>query len=193
MRAFVALCALLLGCTYETNYYGVSDAGCGVADMPGYTDHFGEYHEDAGLGIFKSESKLQGNAELSLMPPPALVPFWVGLRFPLIKEDPPAMAHAATLIDLMTRDGLPHVVTLSFGNISPERVIGGGPFTELVALLNIGIGGISYYAEVDVLEGVQYSLATNRLQAHLVYRMPPGGGAVPAVVPTISEIGRAHV
>jgi len=191
MRVFVVLCAVLLGCTYETNNYcgdGLADGG--VGDMPGYTDEFGTYHEtEPNQGIFRSDSKLQGQAQLTLAPAPAMVPLpaWIP-RFPLIREDSPAMAMGQTLIDLGTKDGQPHVVTLSFGKTVPSPIAAVGPWTEAVAVINLGIGGAAYYAEVDIIEGVQFSLAVNRLQVHVVYRVPPGGGAVPVPVPT-ADIG----
>lgn len=187
MRVLACLFALLLGCSYEYNYYDADDGG--VMDMGGYYDELGEWRgTDPNRGVFRSDSKLQGNATLVLAPAPALVPLPPAARFPFLKEDLPAMAQGQVLIDLATRDNQPRVVTLSFGKITTQQIVPAGPFTEVVAALNIGIGGVAYYTEVDVVEGVQYSLAINRLQATLVYRIPFGGGAIPATPPT-SDVG----
>lgn len=164
-------CALLVGACEE--------------NMSGYYDHYGEYHPDAGenRGIFTSDSKLQGSANLNLAPAPNMVIMpGVPARFSLVKEEPAEMAQGATLLDIATRDNQPHVVTLSLGNIIVPEAYQIGPFTEVVGLLNLGVGGVPYYVEVDYIEGTQFSLATNRLQFHAIFRtvfggtiaMPPG-------------------
>lgn len=187
MRVCVVLCVLLFGCTYETNYYAAPCGDGGVSDMAGYVDHFGEWHEEgANLGIFKSDSKLQGNADLVLAPAPALIVTpGVPARFPMIRESQVTMAQAATLIDLATRDNQPHVVTASLGGLVQPVEYQVGPFTEVVALLNLGIGGAAYYAEVDYAENVQFSLAVNRLQLLAVFRTVFGGAIAPPPGTTI--------
>jgi len=181
---------LAVGCEYENNYYyGVSDAGYGVGDMAGYTDEFGEYHEtEPNQGIFSADSKLQGQAQLSLAPAPALIPIpgFPVPRLPFIRESVATMNMGATLIDLATKDNKPHVVTLSFGKTITTPLVAAGPFTEVVAVINMGIGGTAYYAEVDVVEGLEFSLAVNRMQVTVVYCVPYGGGAVPVPAPTVN-------
>jgi len=187
MRVRVVLCVLLFGCTYETNYYAAPCGDGGVSDMAGYVDHFGEWHEeDVNQGIFRGDSKLQGNADLILAPAPALIVTpAVPARFPMIRESQATMAQAATLIDLATRDNQPHVVTASLGGLVQPVEYQVGPFTEVVALLNLGIGGAAYYAEVDYVENMQFSLAVNRLQLLAVFRTVFGGAIAPPPGQTI--------
>lgn len=147
--------------------------------MPGYTDQFGEYHEtEPNLGVFKSSSKLQGNAVLTLQPAPAAPA--AGQPWPLVMNTP-ARAGVQTLIDLATRDEMPHVITVAMGFVGPPTafVIGGsGNYPEIVAILDIGIGGIMIQAEVDFIGGFSFSLACSRLQLHAVYRLVPGGALI---------------
>ena len=188
MRVFVVLFAVLCGCSYETtNYYGGGDAGCiveqvvdgGVTDMPGYTDAFGDYHEtEPNQGSFKSDSKLQGNAILTLQPAPAAPA--AGQPWPLVINTP-ARAGAQALLDLATRDGMPHVITIAMGFVGPPPAVaigGGGNYPEIVALLEIGIGGIMIHAEIDFIDGFSFSMACSRLQLLAVYRLVPGGALV---------------
>jgi len=167
-------CVLLLCCAL---FFGACEG-----NMSGYTDHFGDYHPDGGenLGIFASDSKLQGHADLNLSPAPNMI-FTPGVpaRFPLVREVPAEMAQGATLLDLSTRDNRPHIVTVAMGNLIEPTEYQVGPFTEVVAVLNIGIGGVPYYAEVDYVEGMQFSLAVNRLQFHAIFRTVFGGTIAP--------------
>lgn len=192
MRAFAMLLAVLLGCSYEYNYYG-PDGGCaapvdgGVTDMPGYTDELGEYHEtEANQGIFRYDSKLQGVATLLLQQPPAAPA--AGAPWPNVMETP-ARAGAQTLIDLATRDGQPHVVSVSLGNVGPQvsfNPMGPAYQPEVVAILDIGVGvGFTVQVEVDFIQGLQFSLECSRLQLHAVYRELPGAAPVAAPFPTI--------
>lgn len=148
--------------------------------MSGFTDEYGEYHSDANLGLFHGDSKLQGNAQLNLSPAPnMIINPGVPARFPMVREDQAEMAQAVTLLDLATRDNQPHVVTLSLGNIVQPVEYQVGPFTEVVGLMSLGIGGAAYYAEVDYCENVQFSLSVNRLQFQAVYRTVFGGTIAP--------------
>lgn len=185
MRVLVVLCALLFGCTYQTNYYGAVVDG-GVTDM-GYHDQFGDYIEDADdFGIFKPGAKLHGNASLVLQAPPP-VPA-AGQPWPFI-FDTPARAGAVTLIDVATRDEKPHVLTISLGTLGgPAPTDGSGNNeSEVVAILDVGIGGLSFQVEVDFVWGTQFSLAASRLQLHAVHRLTPGTGAL--VSPVTRQVG----
>lgn len=183
MRVLV-LFALLLGCSYEYNYYGAVVDG-GVSDMPGYTDEWGEYHETENLGIFKPGAKLHGNATLVLQAPPP-VPVAPD-PWPFV-FDTPARAGAVTLIDVATRDELPHVFTISLGALGgPPPEDGGNNESEVVAVLDIGIGGLNFQAEVDFIWGTQFSLAASRLQLHAVNRLTPGTGTL--VSPFTRQVG----
>lgn len=154
----------------------------------GYHDEFGDWHGEGGYkSIFKPYSKLQGNATLQLQPAPAAP--GAGLPWPEIMTTP-ARAGAQTLIDLATEDELPHVVTISMGNIGPQVTWGGalgaGYEPEVVGIIDLGIGGIQIQVEVDFIQGTQFSIACSRLQLHAVFRCIPGGGAaVVAPIPTI--------
>lgn len=174
MRWLLALCVVLFGC--ETIYFGAPGADGGALDM-GYTDEFGEYIEDTpNLGIFRSESKLQGNAILQLVGAP-VVPA-ANAPWPDVLDTPQGQAGSQTLIDLSTKDDKPHVVTVSLG-------VGKIPYpagsklvdlaTEVVAILDIGIGGVAYRVEVDYLWGTQFSFAASRLQLHAVFRVVNNG------------------
>jgi hypothetical protein len=170
MRYVLLLCAVLCGAC-EYNYYGeVADGG---EDMP--------------QNIFKRDAKLQGNAILSLTGgPPAPA---AGQPWPDVMNVATERAGAQTLIDLETADGMPHVVTVTMGLVGPLPTFGFDTFADmfdLVAILDIGIGGIMIQSEVDVLDGFSFSLACSRLQIHVAYRLFPGGLlVVPAPIPTI--------
>lgn len=175
MRVLAVLCALLFGCTYETNYYGAGDGG--IVDG-------GEVIMSQ--GVFSRESKLQGNATLLLQPGPVVV---AGVLWPRVMETP-ARAGMQTLIDLQTASGAPHIVTVSLGSIGPLPTAtfdAAALRPEVVAILEIGIGGVSFEVEVDFLAGTTFSFPCSRLQLHAVYRLIPGSAATPiaAPVPTI--------
>ena len=128
--------------------------------------------------IWTSDSKIFGQATLTLQPAPAtpaLLAPWPFVR------DTPAMQGAQTLLDLQTADGQPHVATFSFGLTGQQPdVVVNSPIGEVVAVINLGSGGIMLPVEVDVVQGIQYSLAVNRVQVHLVYRVVPNSNAVPS-------------
>jgi hypothetical protein len=177
MRYVLLLCAVLCGCEYETvnNYYGDGDAGindAGEVIMP--------------QSIFTHDSKLQGNATLTLQPGPVVV---AGVLWPRVMETP-ARAGAQTLLDLQAADGLPHIVTVSLGNVGPLPTAtfdAAALRPEVVAILDIGIGGVSFEVEIDFVQGTQLSFSCSRLQLHAVYRLIPGSAATPvaAPIPTI--------
>ena len=115
--------------------------------------------------IFFDDDKLQGSALLIL--------------------DQPAVA----LVDVRTRDHKPHVITVSLGQMiaQPPAPIAVGVVDdqETVALLEIGVGGVPFLAEVDYVVGAQFSLVANTLRVSAVYRRNtlPGvapGGTVPS-------------
>lgn len=164
MRATIALCVLLCGCEY--NYYGAVIDG-GVTDMPGYTDDYGEYHDEGGSSIFKPQSKLQGNARLQLQPSPALP---ATLIWPYV--DP---VGGSQLLDVYTADELPHVMTVSLGRFGSPLGLAGSPNSEAVAVCEVGIGGFSFTnVEIDFIEGVMFSIAASRFSLNAVYRELPG-------------------
>ena len=77
------------------------------------------------------------------------------------------------LIDVRTRDHLPHMITLSLGAmIAQPAVTAFVPVDdyEVVALLTVGVGGIPFTCEVDFLGNVQFSLAANQLRVEAIYR-----------------------
>ena len=175
MRHIVLLLAVLLasGCEYENNYYGFSDAGA----VESGTD------EDEMAGIWTNESKLFGQGVLALQAAPA-APVGVGVPWPFVK-DTPAMQGSQTFLDLATADNRPHVVTLSFALVGQRPIPTPlNPGDEVVALINMGVGGLATYAEVDVTQGTQLSLAINRMQVAFVYRSIPNSVAVPVPAPT---------
>lgn len=175
MRVLLGLLLVLGGCTYETNYYGADDGGIddgGEVIMP--------------QSIFRPDSKLQGNATLILQPGPVVA---AGVLWPRVMETP-ARAGAQTLIDLQTASGAPHIVSVSLGSVGPLPTAtfdAAALRPEVVAILEIGIGGVSFEVEVDFVQGTQFSFACSRLQLHAVYRLIPGSAATPiaAPVPTV--------
>jgi hypothetical protein len=160
MRYVLLLCAVLCGCEYETNYYGGSDAGCGAVDM-GYHDEFGDYHEDASLGIFKPESKLQGHENLVMDAPPL------------------------ALLDVETVGNVPQLISISMGNSGIlNQTLGAIPASEVVAILELGLGGGLFTAEIDMIRGQQLSLVASRLRVNMQFRRINGAAALPVPAPT---------
>jgi hypothetical protein len=183
MRWLLAVCLCGFGCVNEVNYYyGAPGADGGAGDMSGYTDQYGDYHDEGGSSIFKEGAKLQGNALLTLQEAPAQVVGPGGNQFwPRTALDVPVeRAAAVTLIDVATKDEEPHVVTIVLGDLTGPPPTGealNSP-TEVVAILDLGIGGVAMLTEIDYMRGVQFSLAITRLQLHVVYRTIPGGHAI---------------
>jgi hypothetical protein len=155
---------------YETGDAGIQDAIANEDDM------------NRPVNVFTPDSKLQGQGGLLLQAAPAgmtgFPPAWPFIR------DTPAVGGAQTLLDLATADDKPHVVTLSVGLTGNQPISALGGHTEVVALLNMGIGGVPIQAEVDVVQGFQWSAAISRLQVHFVYRTVPGGAGLPFPIPS---------
>lgn len=178
MRYIVLAVTLFLavGCEYENNYYyGFSDAGA----VEAATD------EDEMAGIWTSDSKIFGNASLTLQAAPNAIPLAGPIvLWPFIR-DTPAMQGSQTVLDLATADSQLHVATLTFVVTAarpPVSIL--APSDEVVALINMGIGGLQTQVEVDVVQGTTFSLPVNRIQVHLVYREVPNSMAVPVPAPT---------
>lgn len=194
MRVYVCLlCAVLLGCEYETNNYYYGDGDASVVTCPatdgGAVDGVGDSEAEMAISIFKQGSKLQGNGQLQLQPAPAAPA--LGQPWPDIMNTPAGL-NAQTFIDLETVDNMPHVVTVSMGYIGPQPgvIVGaGGNYPEIVAILDIGIGGIMIRAEVDFVNGFSFSLACSRLQVHAVHRLLPGSALAPPVPPPTVNVG----
>ena len=187
MRVLLGLCLCVFGCVNEVNYCGAPGADGGVGDMSGYHDQDGEWHDESGPSIFKEGAKFQGNAQLVLQPAAApTAGVWNNI-WPHVM-DTPARASAQTLIDISTKDGEPHVVTLSLGFVG-RAPVGElvNPAVEVVGVLDVGIGGLSFQAEVDFVQGTQFSLAASRLQLHAIYWRVYGNPvvAIGAPVPTV--------
>jgi hypothetical protein len=187
MRAYrigllLGILAFGSGCEVVNNYYGCDGRDDGGNCMSGYAqDHWGndELAEDAGPGrgtdsVFTEESMLQGSDTLTLVRGP--VPAGGGgagvlTNFP----DVDSSQGGKTLINIATRGSVPQVVTVSMarlGGVPP--LMFGNPLAEVVGVLEIGIGGLLFRAEVDFVDGVQFSLAVSSLRITAVYRTLPG-------------------
>jgi hypothetical protein len=167
-----------VGCEYETNYY-YGDSDGGVAEAA--TDSEGEDM----ASIWTPGSKIFGNASLTLQAAPAAIPLAGPIvLWPFIR-DTPAMQGSQTILDLSTIDNQPHVATLTFvvSVARPAPAIT-AQSDEVVALINMGVGGLQTQVEVDVVQGTTLSLPVNRVQVHLVYRNVPNSVAVPVPAPT---------
>lgn len=156
MRVLVALCVLLFGCAYETNnYYDVGDGGVIAVDAP---------HADDGDGmpsIFKPESRMQGHENLTMDAPPQ------------------------ALIDVETVGNVPQLISLSMGNAGLlNQVLGAIPASEVVAILELGLGGGLFTAEIDMIRGQQISLVASRLRVNMQFRRINGAAALPVPAPT---------
>ena len=175
MRYIVLAIALFfaVGCEENNYYYGFSDGGAVEAAI----------NEGEMANIWTPESKIFGQGTLTLQPAPAAPAAGVN-PWPFIR-DTPAMQGSQTLLDLATADAKPHVATMTFGLSGPQPPPNAmGPIGEVVALVNLGVGGVMIPVEVDVVQGFQWSLSVNRVQVHLVYRVVPGSTAVPVPTPT---------
>jgi hypothetical protein len=141
----------------------------------GYTDEFGDYHSESGdESIFKSGSKLYGNAQLGLQAPPAWA-FGGNHLWPRTCFDTAARNGAQVLIDVDTKDEKGHVFTVTLGQIAPSW---GFPFvqnSELIAVVEIGFGGLMTLAEIDFLTGTQFSVMASHLRVYGVWRVVAGG------------------
>lgn len=156
----------------------------------GYTDEFGEYHPESGdESIFKSGSKLYGNALLGLQQPPAWG-FGANHLWPRNCFETAARNGAQVLIDVDTKDEKGHVFTVTLGQVAPAW---GFPFvvnSELVAVVEIGIGGIMMLTEIDFLIGTQFSIMASHLRVYGVWRIV-AGGVFPAADPGVYQVGAA--
>ena len=130
----------------------------------GRRPHGFEGDDDAGgeqpQGVFTYDSKLQDHQAVVFMAP------------------------ATELIRVRTVDGLPRAVTVCFA--TPQQVMAnvmgiGATLTqaELVGELQMGIGGNTYYAEIDLARGAQFTLAVSSLSVRARYSQFLG--AVPVV------------
>lgn len=167
----VVLLLGLGGCEYETvtnNYYGdLSDGG--VADKS---------EDEMSGSLFFPDDKLQGSADLAIQAPPVIgqpgkATLWPG----------PSNVGSAVLIDLRTKDHQPHVISVVLGSRYVLPSGEGGENAEIVASLDIGVGGQAYTAEVDFVSGTMFSLVASSLRVSGYYRYLPG--ATPQInVPT---------
>jgi hypothetical protein len=180
----VLLGVLVVGVGCEVNnFYGceaVDDGGCEMRGGPA-SDHWGddELSEDAGPGqntssVFTQDSMLQGSDTLTLTRGP--VPAGGGgagvlTTFP----DVDLSQGGKGLINVATRGSVPQVVTVSMARLGgiPPMILG-NPLAEVVAVLEIGIGGLLFTAEIDFVDGVQFSLAVSSLRISGIYRTLPG-------------------
>jgi hypothetical protein len=155
VRVLALLCVLLFGCEYDVdNYYAVHGADDGGVAV----DARGE---DDMPSIFKPSSKLYGHETLIM--------------------DNPAML----LCDVETVDKAPHLVTLSMGNAGiVNQAIGVIPAAEMVAVLEMGIGGSLHTAEIDMIRGQQLSLAVSSLRVLMRFTRVNGAAALPTPAPT---------
>lgn len=163
--------------------------------MSGYFDHFGEYHPDPGSegsdrgSVFEPDSKLQGQGVLALQ---ATMAAETGNIWRT-----PEYIHAVELLNLSTKGNIPRVVTVSMGPVAQGSGQGGivplppnPPKSELVAVLEIGVGGLAYFAELDFVSGVQFSIAVNRLKLNALFRtLPVEGGETVAAPNTTYSVG----
>jgi len=137
------------------------------------------------VSTFTRDSKLQGQSILQLQPAPAapVAPD----PWPFVWQTP-GYNQAIELISVQTVNNVPQVMTISLGAIGSGEFtpVGGAPTpTEVVAILELGIGGIAYRVEMDFMNGVQFSVAANRLKLNALYRVLPGWpGAIPTPPPT---------
>jgi hypothetical protein len=155
--AVLLLCALVCGACEYNYYYEAGDAGA-VEDAVASE---GNESMCPAPSIFKTGSKLQGQENLIMDGP---VP---------------------TLIDVETVGNIPHLVTLSVGNAGNlEQTIGLIPDAEMVMLLEMGIGGAFYTAEVDMVRGQQISLVASTLRVNMRFNRIPGAAAIVGTPPT---------
>lgn len=173
----VLLGVLVLGVGCETNNYydcqAVDDGGVCMRYAPA-GDHWGDDQLlDPGEvrrndTIFRATDELQGSANLTLDEP------------------------AQTLLDVATKDGVPRLLTISFGNdsIINAPAVGTSPDSEIVAYLDVGLGGLNFIVELDMIRGQQFSFAASRVKLSARYQRMPGAGAVPVPAP-IWKVGAA--
>lgn len=111
--------------------------------------------------IFVPGSKLQGQANL-------------------IMDGP-----TETLLDVQTIHGVPHLVTLSMGNAGLwTQALDAIPDAEMVATLEMGIGGSFYSADLDMVRGQQISLVASVLRVNMRFRRIPGAAPIVGAAPT---------
>lgn len=102
---------------------------------------------------------------------------------PLIMEAGPA-----ELVDVFTVDKEPHVISVAFGVQGLRRVPGiHQPSAEVIGLLDIGIAGMSFRAEVDLVQGQQFNVLASHLHVLAQYKQFPGAnfGLYPSLIDPI--------
>jgi len=149
-------------------------------------DHWGDNDLDEGLpsshgDVFESNAQIQGADDLQLIQGPAVLP--VGGLWPDVN-----LQGGKTLIDISFKDHAPRVITVTIGSLG--TYIGmwglGMPRCEVVGVMEIGIGGMLFTAEIDFIEGVQFSLAVSKFKLSAVFRTIPGDPTpIPASTPQI--------
>lgn len=185
MRFWVLSLVLLCcgSCEYETNYYyytgsdaGVIDAEACDTEVPdtGPVDGSPGDGDEMSDNIFVPGSKLQGNALVSLqVAPPAPTG---GQPWPFVYNSN-AYQFGVELVNVQMLQNVPRVITISLGMLSPMPTddTGGGPWEgEVVAIIELGVGGLAYVTEIDFVQGVQFSVSASRLKLTAVYRCLPG-------------------
>lgn len=86
-------------------------------------------------------------------------------------------AGPVALVDVVTRDNAPHLVTVNLATPVGQLASPVGIYVtrgETVAILDFGVGGSAYRAEVDYGVGVQFSALVSRLKIAAEYRVIPG-------------------
>ena len=97
------------------------------------------------------------------------------------------------LLSVETIGGLPQIMTVSLGCIAdrPPSPAAGQPSSEVVGLLELGVGGLVYTVEVDFVQGVQFSVSATHLRLMALHRGLPGSAFVPGAVPFNASVGAA--
>jgi len=120
----------------------------------GRSHHSGFYGDDEDAprgGIFTPESHIQDNITLTLN------------------------GGATTLLDVGTVGQVPRMMTVSWGVIGPRwQNAVGIQAGEVVAALEIGIGGLMFTTDVDMILGQTFSFAASHLKLTARYVSPAG-------------------
>lgn len=157
-------------------------------------DHWGHDELDGGkpagsASVFDETAQISGNDTLSMAQGPAALP--ANLIWPDV--DPQI---GKTLIDLSMRDRAPRVITVTLGQLGMFVGSWGVPWprAEVVGVMEIGIGGLLFRAEVDFVQGVQFSLAVSKFKFTAVFRTIPGETtAIPSPAPTVQVGASASI
>lgn len=150
------------------------------------TDHWGDDSLDDGPqsdrgGVFSETSQIQGSDFLTMVQGPAVLPA-TGI-WPDVETQ-----GGKTLLDLSTRDHAPRVITITLGASGTYIGSWGTPWpkAEIVGVMEIGVGGMLFTAEIDFIEGVQFSLAVSKFKLTAVFRTVAGDTtAIPPATPRI--------